>query len=147
MELQRAEAERVAKQQALEEEKRQQEERRQQRKRECDKAQLKQYHLAMQSRHHDNLEQARRLEEAANVEKKKLGSHHIKRVEFRQERLLEKAAQVREAKTLEMKEAAEKEKRLDLLRQQVHVETTFDPERVLQSTVVRIVSVCMAVNS
>ncbi len=138
MKLQQAETERIAKQRAIEEEQRQREEQRASRKREQEKTQIKQYQSTLQSCHRDNLEQVRRLEEAAKIEKTKLAAHNVERVGFRQEILLQKAIEARELKELALKEAKEKEKRLDLLRQQVQVETTFDPERVVQATIVRI---------
>ena len=60
------------------------------------------------------------------------------RIEYRHERLSEKIAEAKEAREVAEKEAIEKERRLELLRQQVQVETTSDPERVLQATAVSV---------
>ncbi len=136
--VQQAEAAKIAKQQALEEEQRHRDELRQQQKRFCEKHQIRQYHSDLESRRHADLEQARRLEEAANIEKKKVAALNVERVEYRHERLEEKMSEAKEAREVAEKEAIEKERRLELLRQQVQVETTSDPGRVLQATAVSV---------
>lgn len=77
------------------------------------------------------------MEEAAKVERKKQAVHNVERVEYRRGKLLDKMVELREERAMAAREEMEREKRLELLRQQVQVEVSSDPERVLQDTVVR----------
>ena len=135
--VQQAEAEEVAKQLALDEERRRAEELRRGKQREQEKQQIQQYHAHLQAHRQSELQQVRKLEEAAKVERKKQAVHNIERVEYRRGKLLDKMAEIREERAMAAKEEMERERRLELLRQQVQVDISSDPERVLQETVVR----------